>query len=235
MNILAVGCHPDDLEIGCGGTLAMYVLRGDNVIMCHVANGNRGHKEIPPDRLRDIRIKEAINAGKVIGAKEVINLDAGDLEVDSSNKKLVNKLVDVIRYSRPDIIITHSPNDYMKDHKEVSKMVFDASFSSSVPSLASKNAFYDTIAPIYYMDTLAGIDFNPTEYVDISGTIDIKKNALLCHESQIKWLKEHDGVDFIDFIETISKFRGYQCGVRYAEGFRICSTWPRLVTKRLLP
>lgn len=59
MNILAVGCHPDDLEIGCGGTLALYVKQGHSVVMCHVANGDKGHAVILPLELAEIRAKEA--------------------------------------------------------------------------------------------------------------------------------------------------------------------------------
>jgi len=73
------------------------------------------------------------------------------------------------------------------------------------------------------------------EYVDISDTIEIKIEALQCHESQIKWMLEHDHIDFCDFVRTCSKFRGFQCGVAYAEGFRSCMTWPRIPTKRYLP
>lgn len=235
MNILAIGCHPDDLEIGCGGTLAKYAKEGHTVIMCHVANGNMGHAVIMPEELRSIRTAEAERAGEVIGAEEVINIDVPDLEVNSYNEDTVKKVIDVIRYAKPDAIITHSPNDYMKDHLEVNKLVFDASFSSSIPHLSTSNPQYSTIAPIYYMDTLAGVNFLPTEYVDISETIEIKLNALNCHESQIKWMLEHDKIDFLDFVRTVSKFRGLQCGVAYAEGFTRCATWPRLDTKRLLP
>ena len=85
------------------------------------------------------------------------------------------------------------------------------------------------------MDTLAGVNFLPTEYVDISDTIETKIKAVDCHISQIKWMKEHDHIDFLDFVRTCSKFRGFQCGVPYAEGFRACATWPRVPTKRLLP
>jgi hypothetical protein len=56
-----------------------------------------------------------------------------------------------------------------------------------------------------------------------------------CHESQIKWLYEHDGIDFLDFVRTVSKFRGLQCGAGFAEGFRSCQAWPRLPSVRLLP
>ncbi len=59
MNVLAIGCHPDDIEISCCGTLAKCVKRGDKVSVCHVANGNMGHEIIPLDKLRQIRANEA--------------------------------------------------------------------------------------------------------------------------------------------------------------------------------
>jgi len=235
MNVLAVGCHPDDLEIGCGGTLAKFAKQGHQVVMCHVANGNRGHAVIMPEELRSIRIEEAKTAGAKLGAIEVINLDIPDLEVDSRQKAVVVEMIDVIRYVKPDIIITHSPDDYMKDHVEVCQLVFDASFSSSVPHMETEHASYPEIAPLYYMDTLAGVGFLPMEYVDISTEIEIKLAALDCHQSQIKWMLEHDKIDFLDFVRTVSKFRGLQCGAKYAEGFRRCETWPRVHAGRLLP
>lgn len=235
MNILAIGCHPDDLEIACSGTLAKYAGRGDNVVMCHVANGDKGHVVIMPDELGKMRTKEAENAGKIIGASEVINLDVPDLMVDSRDEGIVRELVKLIRRVRPELIITHSPNDYMRDHLEVNRLVFNASFSSSVPHYCPEAPAYDKILPIYYMDTLAGVNFLPTEYVDISETIELKIKALDCHESQIKWMREHDGIDFLDFYRTVSKFRGQQCGVAYAEGYTRCQVWPRVVPGTLLP
>lgn len=234
MNILAVGCHPDDLEIGCAGTLAKYASLGHKVFMCHVANGDKGHAVIMPEELRKIRTKEAEAAGSIIGA-EVINLDVPDTQVNSYNEDTVNKMIDVIKYSKPDVIITHAPQDYMRDHQEVNKIVFNASFSSSVPHVFTKNEFYPKIPPIYYMDTLAGVNFLPTEYVDISDTIETKLDMLRCHDSQISWMLEHDHIDFIDFVRTVSKFRGLQCGAKYAEGFTSCAVWPRVACKRLLP
>lgn len=59
MNVLAIGCHPDDMEINCAGTLAKCAKRGDKVVVCHVANGNMGHEVIMPPELREIRIGEA--------------------------------------------------------------------------------------------------------------------------------------------------------------------------------
>ncbi|MDB4865923.1 MAG: GlcNAc-PI de-N-acetylase [Cohnella sp.] len=236
MKVLAVGCHPDDLEIGCGGTLAKLASAGHRVTMVHVANGDKGHKVIPSDELKAMRAREAKASGDLIGAK-VIGLDIPDLAVKSDNDDLVRNLADVIRDTAPDYIITHAPEDYMKDHMEVSKAVFDASFAATVPYYRTPSNPDATQgpAPIFYMDTLAGVGFLPVEYVDITQQIEIKLRMNACHESQIKWLYEHDGIDFLDFVRTVSKFRGLQSGVGYAEGFVPCQAWPRLRTTRLLP
>jgi N-acetylglucosamine malate deacetylase 1 len=235
MNILAVGCHPDDLEIGCGGTLARYAAEGHVVTLCIVANGNMGHAVIHPPELRAIRQEEARRAGAVLGANEVVMLDVNDLEVDSNRPETVNKLVDLVRRVQPDAILTHPLEDYMKDHVEVSRLVFDASFSASVPHYLTPTPGVAKITPLYYMDTVAGVNFIPSEYVDISATVEIKLQALNCHESQIKWMRDHDKIDFLDFVRTGARYRGQQCSVSYAEGFRPCLTWPRLAAKRLLP
>jgi len=235
MNILAVGCHPDDLEIGCGGTLARYARAGHRVTMCIVANGCIGHAVIMPAELRTIRASEAQQAGAVLGAAEVVMLDINDLEVDSNRPETVRRLVDLVRRVQPDVIITHSPEDYMKDHVEVSRLAFDASFSASVPHYLTPTPGAANITPLYYMDNVAGVNFLPTEYVNISETVEVKLQALACHESQIRWLRDHDHIDFLDFVRTVTKFRGLQCGVAYAEGYRQCQTWPRLTAKRLLP
>lgn len=231
MNILAIGSHPDDIEISCSGTLLKYVKQGDKVTVCHVANGNLGHVVIGSEELRRIRGEEAIKAGSIAGI-EVITCDIGDLLI-YDNKEQRDKIVEVIRYAEPDLIITHSPNDYMPDHVTVSKLVFDASFSASVPRYNNGKAV--ELTPIYYMDTLAGVNFMPTEYVDISDEIETKLEMLNCHESQIKWMKDHDNIDFLEFVRTCARYRGLQCGVKYAEAFTQCYAWPKIKPKRLLP
>ena len=85
------------------------------------------------------------------------------------------------------------------------------------------------------MDTLAGVGFEPTEYVDVTEEIDKKIEMLNRHESQIVWMRDHDGIDFPDMVRTCSKYRGYQCGATYAEGFTQCKVYLKGTTKRLLP
>lgn len=234
MRVLAVGCHPDDVEIACAGTLAKCVKRGDTVITCHASSGDLGHVIIPPDELKKIRAEEARRAGKLAGI-EVITAGYNDLDIFDNNKKARDMMVDVIKYANPDVIITHDPNDYMPDHTAVSRLVFDASFAATLPNYKSKYVDPAKLVPIYYMDTLAGVNFNPTEFVDISDQIDLKLEMLECHESQLVWMREHDGIDFADMVKTCSRYRGYQCGAEYAEGFRQCQVYLKGTTKRLLP
>ncbi len=232
MNVLAIGCHPDDIEIACSGTLAKCVKRGDKVTVCHVANGNMGHEIIKPAELREMRAGEAKRAGSLAGI-EVVTIDVGDLLVDGASMEQRDKIAQLIIDVQPDFIITHGPNDYMPDHTAVSKLVFDASFVASVPQYNGGGKA--AVTPLYYMDNLAGVDFLPTEYVDITDEIDLKIEMLECHESQLKWMRDHDKIDFAEFVKTCSRFRGLQCGVQYAEGFRQCQAWPKLTTRRMLP
>jgi LmbE family N-acetylglucosaminyl deacetylase len=234
MRVLAIGAHPDDIEIACSGTLAKCVKRGDTVIVCHVSSGNLGHVLITPDELRKIRASEAKKAGALAGI-EVICAEFDDLQIYDNNQEARDKLVDIIRRANPDFIITHNPDDYMPDHTAVARLVFDASFTATLPNYKSKVQGPANLVPIYYMDTLAGVNFNPTEYVDITDEIELKLKMLECHESQIVWMRDHDGIDFPDMVRTCSRYRGYQCGVEYAEGFRQCQVYLKGTTKRLLP
>lgn len=235
MKVLAVGCHPDDLEIACAGTLRKYVEQGAEVYMCHVANGNQGHVVIEPDPLREIRTKEAEEAGKIIGAQEVINLDVNDMEVNSHDPAIMDAMADVVRKVCPDVIITHNPDDYMLDHCETSLIATNGSFCSGLSHRARSYEPFSSFVPVFFMDTLAGVNFQPLQYVDITDQIETKLRALRCHESQLKWMYEHDGIDFADMVKTCSKYRGYQCGVSFAEGFRPYNVYPRYSTKNLLP
>ena len=214
MRVLAVGCHPDDLEIACGGTLRKYVEQGAEVYMCHIANGNQGHVVIEPDVLRVTRTLEAIHSGAVIGAKDVINLDVPDMEVNSHDLKIMDAMAEVVRKVRPDVIITHNDDDYMLDHKETSIIATNGSFCSGLSHRPRRYDVFNSFVPVFFMDTLA---------------------ALECHESQLKWMLEHDNIDFADMVRTCSKYRGYQCGVAYAEGFRPYNVYPRYSTRNLLP
>lgn len=233
MRVLAVGAHPDDLEILCSGALARCVARSDQVVMAHACIGDKGHSEIPHSEVAVVRDKEATAAAEAIGAESMsLGFADGQLYVNEDNMR---RFVDMIRVARPDLIITHHPDDYHGDHNAVTKLVLDASFLATLPYYVTDEPAHPVTPPIYFMDTLAGIDFTPTEYVDITDTLDLKKKAMSQHVSQITWLKEHHHTDILDFIEIMARFRGLQCGATYAEGFQSMRVWGRLSPRRLLP
>jgi len=218
MRVLAVGAHPDDLEILCSGTLARFAQAGHYVAMAHACRCYKGHGEIP--------------AG-VVGA-EAWALGFLDCELYPDNAA-ARPFVDLIRRTRPDLIITHHPDDYHSDHRAVSKLVVDASFSAGLTYYVTELPAVDVTPSVYFMDTLAGIDFAPQEYVDITSTLEIKLAAMRSHVSQVTWIRDHHASDIEDLIRTVAHFRGLQCGVPYAEGFQRLRAWGRLGTNRELP
>ena len=234
MRVLAIMCHPDDMELCCGGTLIKYKKLGHDVTVCHVANGNMGHVSIKPDELKEIRRKEAIKSSELAGFK-IVTTDIDDLTINSADVEQQKKVLKVIRDAKPDVIITHSPDDYCTDHVEVSKLVFKASFDASCPQFMPELGEAVAVTPLYYADTDLGINFVPTEYVDITEEMNLKEKMFACHESQLVWLREHDGIDAIEEQRKLAASRGSQCGVKYAEGFTPALLSQRLRTYRVLP
>ena len=234
MRVLAVGAHPDDLEILCGGSLARFVVEGHEVVMCNASFGNRGSFEHTSAEITEIRLREARRAAEVAGAEHV-TLEFTDGEIDASDREQRVAVVDLVRETRPDLILTHSPGDYMSDHNEISKLVFDCSFHATLPLLETAQPAHDRVTPIYYIETVMGLGFAPVEYVDVTSTIKTKIAMLEAHQSQLTWLRDHDGIDIVEQMRTATRYRGLQCGVEYAEGFVPCSIWLRGTTRRLLP
>ncbi len=234
MKVLAIGAHPDDLEILCGGTLARYAQEGARVTMCSVANGDRGSFEHSREEIAGIRAEEANRAARLLGAT-YYGLGVSDAEVNSADPAQQRLVTEIVRKIDPDIVITHSGEDYMPDHNEVSRLVEAATFFASVPLYETESPPTGSVVPLYFMDTLAGIGFIPTEYVDISSVHELKMQALGCHASQLDWLQGHDGVDTLGNTRIADAYRGNQCGVVAAEGFRPSLRYLRLRPHRLLP
>jgi LmbE family N-acetylglucosaminyl deacetylase len=124
MRVLAVGAHPDDLEISCGGTLVRYLRRGDEVVMAHAANGDKGSYVHTAEETAIIRDAEARRAAEIAGASYVA-LGLVDGDIIASDREQRALVVDLVRQARPDLIITHQPDDYHSDHNDLSKLVIE--------------------------------------------------------------------------------------------------------------
>jgi N-acetylglucosamine malate deacetylase 1 len=234
VRVLAVGAHPDDLEILCGGTLARFVQEGHEVVMCHATRGDRGSFVHTSEEIARIRGAEARRATGICGA-EYATLSFSDGEINAADPSQQRAVVNLVRDARPDLILTHSQGDYMGDHNEIAKLVFECSFHATLPLYETGKPHHTSVTPIYHIETIMGLGFQPTEFVDITATIETKVAMLEAHESQLTWLRDHDGVDIVEQMTTTSRYRGQQCGVAYAEGFVSCLPWLRGTTRRLLP
>ena len=225
--IMTLAAHPDDSEIFAGGTLARFAERGDSVVICYASMGDKG--STTDANIATIRAKEAKRSAKVIGA-ETHCMGLKDGEIHDTPETREAFLKPLKRY-KPDIVLTHSSTDYMGDHNLVSRLAQDCSFTAP---LGVDNE-YATIPSLFFMDSMAGVGFHPEMYVDITGTMEKKLEMMRQHKSQLVFLGEYLGYDFLEYIDVVARFRGLQSGVRYAEGFREVRTYPRGVCSRKLP
>ena len=238
MNILAIGAHPDDIETSCGGTLAKYAKMGHKVFTATATNGNVGSATLPMDEIAKIRKEEARRAAAIIGA-EYICLDYDD-EMFFEDRAARLAFINLVRYCKADIILTHNPEDYNPDHELTSKIINDIAVMIPVEKIKTEAPAYDKIPIIAYFEPVNGLGFVPTEYVDITETMEIKMAMCREHKSQVAWMSDNyketmANKDFFEDYYTIARYRGIQCGVDYAEGFRMANDAFRVVPRRILP
>src|ERR1700721_2913107 len=180
MRVLAVGAHPDDLEILCAGTLAKYAARGDRVIMAVATNGEVGSPTLAKSEIAEIRRGEAKASTDVIGA-EFIWMNYPDEFLFSTEHTRLDFL-NVVRRARPDVILTHAPSDYHPDHRATGQIIWDIRVMTTVPNIKTQAPPCEKIPEIYYFDTVAGIDFTPQFYVDVTETFALKKKMSVSHK-----------------------------------------------------
>lgn len=238
MNILAVGAHPDDIELNCAGTLAKYASMGHNVFICTATSGNIGSATLPKDEIGAIRKAEAAKSAAIIGA-EYICLDYDDeLFYEDVNVRI--DFINMVRHCRPHIILTHNPHDYNPDHMLTSKIINDIQVMLPIAKIETKEKPWEIMPSVYYFEPAKGMGFVPTDYVDISEHFETKCQMLLCHESQKQWMADNyagfsPDDTFIEDMKITAAYRGMQCGVKYAEAFIRCNDAYRMTAARLLP
>lgn len=233
MRVLAVGAHPDDLELLCGGTLAKYTQQGHHVTMAVATNGEVGSMTLPKEEIAAVRKAEAQAAAAVIGADFVWMGYPDEFLFSREETRLA--FINLMRRARPDVVITHAPTDYHPDHRTAGGICWDIRVMTTVPNIKTEYPVCERIPDIFYMDTIAGISFQPEHYVDISASFELKRKMLAAHKSQGSWLEAQYAMTYIEFMEHIARFRGLQCGVRYAECFQSSPTFPRLCKASPLP
>lgn len=232
IKILAVGAHPDDVEIGCFGTLDACVKRGDTVIVCSLTNGNLGHNQLSKEELERTRLIEGARASNVIGAHYTC-LGFDDMTLSSSDSVQTEKLTDLIRSVQPDLIITHGEDDGHPDHTAAHELVLKCTTLSALRNYTTGSEPVSGSVPVYYMEGAEAREMHPDIWVDITGSFENKIRALGEHASQLNFMQDGTVRDYTHFIEVLGGYRGWQCNVRMAEAFRYCDRRVRPTTRYL--
>lgn len=242
MNILAIGAHPDDIDVCCGGTLIRYAQAGERVAIAVMTDG-RASPRGDPQAVSALRRSEAQAAASLIGAElHWLGFPDGQL-MDSLEARL--KLCELIMRVSPDLIITESPEDYHSDHVVTSQMVTAVSqMASWSPPPQVPGSALGRAVPVAFMPNTKGINFLPEEYVDVSAVWELKMQMVACHRSQYLPGPEYgpeqvtrppEEYSLHRYARIIDEFYGQACGVRYAEGFRWWRASDRLLPRRILP
>ena len=222
--VLAFGCHPDDVEFTCAGTLALLRELGYQIHIATVARGDMGSAVLSQDEISEIRLQECRASALVLDAPYYW-AGGDDIEIEFCHDLRV-KVARVIRQVNPFLVFTQPPDDYMIDHEETSRLVRNACFCASIPNFETPEVEPTSDIPyLYYTDAMEGKDIlgRPTPvgmYVDISRKIDVKAEMLGRHCSQRDWLLAQHGMDqYIIHMREWSAHRGAEIGVPYAEVF----------------
>jgi len=213
LRILAVGAHPDDVELGCGGTLALLRKKGHGV---HILVLTRGEASGDPET----REKECRSAAAAIGADQLSFGDLRDTRI-MDGIDTIRTIENTIDTVTPDIVITHSSNDAHQDHRNT--------------HLASLSAARRIGKILLYESPAAMREFCPQVFVDIAPTMELKLKAVAAFNSQAsksymrRQLSQNDPCDRCEMVPTdlshaiagLARFRGFQAGVALAEAFEV--------------
>jgi LmbE family N-acetylglucosaminyl deacetylase len=233
MRVLAIGAHPDDVEILCGGTLGLYARAGHDVTIAIATNGNVGSPTLGRDEIAAVRRAEAEAACLLFGA-ELIWMDFDD-EWLFNDRASRTRFIDAVREARPDVMFVHNPADYHPDHRNAGQLALDARIPAAIRLVETTLPALTELPHAFVMDTLGGLEFEPDVYVDISDTLALKGEALGRHASQDEWLQHLYGMGYQQFVVEQAERRGREAGLPYAEAFRVVGTYPSRPSLHLLP
>jgi LmbE family N-acetylglucosaminyl deacetylase len=203
--ILVVAPHPDDESIGCGGAICLHRQRGESVSVAFLTSGERGIKDVAPDRVRAIREAEAEEAGAVLGLEAVHFLRLPDLGLSENVGAGAGRLAEVLARTCPGLIYLPHPDDAHPDHAAALPLVRAALAQAFPPGAPTELRGYEVWAP---MTTYGWAE-------DISPVMKRKLQAVRCYRSQLKTFRYDRAV------RGLNQYRGALAArSRYAEVFR---------------
>lgn len=212
-NILVIAPHPDDEVLGCGGVMKKYAGAGDHVYVLIVTRGTP--KLYNDERIENVR-KEAKEAHHILGVKETIFLDFPAPELDTVPEADISRAItEVITKLNIHVVFLPHRGDIHQDHR----IVFNAGLVASRPTgkYSVKEIYsYETLSETEWAAPFADDAFIPTKFINITGQMDFKLQAMKCFKSQ---LRAFPGSRSLEAIDALAKFRGATVGFERAEAF----------------
>lgn len=221
LDILAFGAHPDDIELGCGATIAKEVSLGKKVGIVDLTRGELGTRGSA-----ELRMIEASNAGKILGVSVRENLGFAD-GFFTNDKKHQLEIIKMIRKYQPDIVLCNAIDDRHIDHGKGSKLVSDACFLSGLVKIETEleGKQQEKWRPKHVYHYIQWKNIAPDFVIDVTGFIHKKQAAVLAYSSQFydpNSKEPESPITSKTFIESINyraRDLGRLIGVEYAEGF----------------
>lgn len=214
MCILAIGAHPDDVEIGCAGTLRKFILLGIDVHFLIMTDGSAGSIKINNQQLIEIRKNEAITAAEILGVKSIQFFGLEDGLTGFSRKDKI-ELIKIIRKIKPAKIFTHAKSDLFNDHAIIHNLVMSAVAVSGGPWFSEVEIAPFEVCEIYGYEVWNPIN-NFHSAVDITETMQTKLLALSLHKSQTQ------EINYSEAVKGLAAYRGVMSGKgRFAEVFEV--------------
>jgi N-acetylglucosamine malate deacetylase 1 len=216
-HVLVVVAHPDDEVLGCGGTLAHFGLRGDNVHTLIVADGETGYLHRDAEAVAERR-QMAIKAAACLNLRPPMFLDLADQRLDAiSLIDLIQSIEKVAAEIDPEVVLTHDRTDLNRDHR----VVFEAT-ATAIRPLPGRHCrrflTFETPGSTEYGGMHLGEIFLPNVFVDISEVIERKIAALNCYAREIRSPPHPRS---LERIEALARWRGAWCGRELVEAFRL--------------
>ena len=216
LDILAFGAHPDDVELGCGGTIIKSVKKGYKVGVIDLTMGELGTRGDSK-----IRGYESQKASDILGLSYRENLSLKDGFIVNNNEAKL-KVISMIRKYKPDIVFANAPLDRHPDHGVASKLILDSCFLSGLSKISDN---YSPWRPKAVYNYIQFYNLKPDFTVDISDFIDLKMEAIKAYSSQFYNPASEEpstvisSKEFLNNIKGRSADLGMTSGVKYAEGF----------------
>jgi LmbE family N-acetylglucosaminyl deacetylase len=196
VRLMVVGAHPDDAEYRSGGLAALYRGLGHDVLFVSLTDGSAGHHRVNGPALAARRWNEAAASAATLGiGADVWDVSDGRLVADLANRE---RLIRTIRRYRPDIVLTHRPNDYHPDHRATSQLVQDSAYLLTVPAICPDVPHLARDPVIGYLadDFTRPYPFTPSVIVDVTAAWEAKISLLHEHRSQFyEWLPYNGGYE----------------------------------------